>query len=482
MKVDLRKGDSLELLRTLADASVDSCVTDPPYGLSEHTRDEVIECLRCWLAGEPYQPKGKGFMGRSWDAWVPGPELWREVYRVLKPGGHVLAFAGTRSMDLMSMALRLAGFELRDAIGYAHDNGGAPLLAWVYGQGWNKTGYVKDEEGAPQPPFGTGLKPAWEPIILARRPVEGLVVENLRAHGTGALNIDACRIVANDSRYAANCSGDRGHAGTREDGEATSIKAGGGSAHAGGRWPANLIHDGSDAVVALFPANAGAHSGVKGTEPSAASTGAVTNVRARVACDTHGDAGSAARFFYCAKTSTRDRQEGLEHPGPQFKQGATFRDAENLRRKLKTAQCNVCGSKTKAAGQVKSGPSCGHDDFSWVEQDQRAPRGNTHPTVKPTSLMRYLVRLVTPPGGTVLDPFTGSGSTGKGCAYEGFDFIGFELDADDEGHVEIARARIAFARADAAGDELPEPAACRSAPPPEPVPTPPAPQMALFGT
>lgn len=137
--VDLRRGDCLELLRTLPDSSVDSCVTDPPYGLSEHSTDEIVACLAAWIAGQPYTPKGKGFMGRAWDAWVPGPEVWREVLRVLKPGGHVLAFAGTRSMDLMCMAIRLAGFELRDSIGYAHDGGGAPLMAWTYGSGFPKS-------------------------------------------------------------------------------------------------------------------------------------------------------------------------------------------------------------------------------------------------------------------------------------------------------------------------------------------------------
>jgi hypothetical protein len=119
----LHHGDCLDMLRGMADSSVDSVVTDPPYGLSDHKPAEVVECLTAWLAGEPYTPKGKGFMGKGWDAWVPGPEVWRECLRVLKPGGHLLAFAGTRSMDLMCMSVRLAGFELRDSIGHASDGG-----------------------------------------------------------------------------------------------------------------------------------------------------------------------------------------------------------------------------------------------------------------------------------------------------------------------------------------------------------------------
>ena len=129
------QGDCLEVMREMADCSVDAVVTDPPYGLSQHSTAEVQACLLAWCQGKPYAPKGSGFMGKSWDSWVPGPEVWREVLRVLKPGGHALVFAGTRSMDLMCMALRLAGFELRDSIGYAHDGGGAPLLAWCYGSG-----------------------------------------------------------------------------------------------------------------------------------------------------------------------------------------------------------------------------------------------------------------------------------------------------------------------------------------------------------
>lgn len=478
----LNQGDCLATLQGMADSSVDSCVVDPPYGLSDHRPAEVVECLRAWLAGEVYTPKGKGFMGKSWDAWVPGPEVWREVLRVLKPGGHLLAFAGTRSMDLMSMAVRLAGFELRDAIGNAHDGAGAPLAAWVYGSGFPKSlnvskaidkaagaerevigvssvtggrsGSVVDDgkgytEGrsfqnsdavvnyrtaaATDPArqwegWGSQLKPAWEPIIMARKPLAGTIVENVLAHGTGGLNIDACRVETTDDlnggAYAAAgaraVSGSLSASGMNVPGKTTGLAF----VQPAGRFPANVVHDGSDDVLKAFPsapgqqADASSSSGRReaqntygamrrgrGDEASADSenVGAV-GFKMKPGARRH-DAGSAARFFYCAKASPADRHEGLASPGPQFAKGSTLRDAENL----------------AARGERK---------------------GNHHPTVKPTALMRYLVRLVTPPGGTVLDPFMGSGSTGKACALEGLGFIGCEL---DPAYVEIARARIAWA-------------------------------------
>jgi DNA modification methylase len=135
----LHQGDCLDVMRGMDANSVDTVVTDPPYGLSDHNPQAVIDCLRSWLDGDAYHSDKKGFMGKAWDAWVPGPDVWRECLRVLKPGGMMLVFAGTRSMDLMSLAIRLAGFELRDSIGYAHDGGGAPLMAWTYGQGFPKS-------------------------------------------------------------------------------------------------------------------------------------------------------------------------------------------------------------------------------------------------------------------------------------------------------------------------------------------------------
>ena len=382
-------GDCLEILRTLPDSSVDSVVTDPPYGLSREP--DMAEVLRHWLAGDDYVHRGRGFMGKSWDSFVPGPAVWRECLRVLKPGGHLLAFFGTRTQDIGTLAIRLAGFEIRDSI------------AWVYGSGFPKSHNLHGEWQG----WGTALKPALEPITVARKPLEGTVAENVLAHGTGALNIDGCRVGWPDGK--APEIGTSGWGGPAkkltavpgQDGETVERAV----PSSLGRWPANLIHDGSDEVVALFPDNAGAAAPVKGTESSKASVGNVTGERERVPGAFHADTGSAARFFYCAKASRRDRNEGCENMPER---------ALNW------------SSGTKNPGSFQS-------------EGTKKAANNNHPTVKPTALMRYLCRLVTPPGGLVLDPFMGSGSTGKAAMLEGFRFIGCELDPD---YVAIARARI----------------------------------------
>lgn len=369
-------GDCLEIMRDIPDGSIDAIVTDPPYGLSDHRTSDVFSCLSSWLAGQEYLPNKKGFMGRTWDSWVPGPEVWREVFRVLKPGGHVVAFAGSRTHDLMSMALRLAGFECRDTV------------LWVYGSGFPKSLDVSkaidkaagaerevigvDERIARRQPrkgyspvldkqstfngananitapatdaarqwqgWGTALKPAFEPALLFRKPLDGTVAQNVLAHGTGALNIDGCRIGNEERTYSPK--GTSVSAAMIRVPEHRAGKAGD-EVTVHGRFPSNVIHDGSPEVLAVFPGAAG---------------------------------GSAARFFYCAKASKTDR---------------------------------------------------GTD--------------NSHPTVKPTELMRYLVRLVTPLGGTVLDPFMGSGSTGKAAVLEGFHFLGIE---QDPSYFKIATERI----------------------------------------
>jgi DNA modification methylase len=424
--IELLHGDCLERLKELPDCSVDACVTDPPYGLS--------------------------FMGKAWDYDVPTVDVWREVLRVLKPGGHLLAFAGTRTQHRMAVQIEDAGFEIRDMIAWVYGSGfpksldvskaidkqrtedhepvrkicrviraameargiksrhlvdhfdgchprlidhwaardtdsqpslptweqwlrlqevleldaehdaevwrlngrkGQPGDAWadreVLGQGWRvdkKQGAVNYGGGTPTGAYnitapatpeaqqwagwGTALKPALEPITVARKPFKGTVAANVQQHGTGAINVDGCRVGTDG--------------GTKRDGKADqpndsgweNMRGHGVAAINAGRWPANLIHDGSDEPCALLS--------------------------------------DAARFFYCAKASKADRGDG-----------------------------------------------------------------NSHPTVKPTELMRYLCRLVTPPGGVVLDPFMGSGSTGKAAALEGFRFIGIEREAE---YLEIARGRI----------------------------------------
>ena len=319
----LHSGDCLELLATLPDNSVDSIVTDPPYGLS--------------------------FMGKKWDYDVPNVEIWKECLRVLKPGGHLLAFAGTRTQHRMAVRIEDAGFEIRD------------MIAWVYGSGFPKSHNLKDEWQG----WGTALKPALEPITVARKPLVGTVAENVLEHGTGAINVDGCRVEAEprkicnyQSEGSQGCithTGVAGHGG-REYSERVETA---------GRWPANLIHDGSDEVTDLL--------------------------------------NDSARFFYCAKASKKDRDEGLE----------SFSEA-------KTND----GRKVDADNAYQRGATL---------------RKNTHPTVKPTDLMRYLCRLVTPKGGIVLDPFTGSGSTGKAAMLEGFRFIGAEMNPE---YFAIAKARI----------------------------------------
>jgi DNA modification methylase len=441
-RVEIVNGDSLLVLQLLDDNSVDAIVTDPPYGLS--------------------------FMGKKWDYDVPSEELWRQCFRVLKAGGHLLCFAGTRTQHRMAVRIEDAGFEIRD------------MIAWVYGSGFPKsldvskaidknngevgrlhkftewmrtTGlsakqindatdtfmgshYLTDKSQpaiptralwsklrplcgfipawvdelvdrieaerevvgkaawktlneapmvgadcsaenrsfkditAPATPeakqwqgWGTALKPALEPITVARKPLIGTVAENVLQHGTGAINVDGCR-VGTEPPAPRNAPkkiirGGKFHASADSGQEMSHYNP------TQGRWPANFIHDGSEEVTDLL--------------------------------------GSAARFFYCAKASKRDRDEGCE------------------------------GMEERKAGAM-----------SGIETREGKPtnhpmRTNHHPTVKPTDLMRYLCRLVTPPDGLVLDPFMGSGSTGKAAVLEGFSFIGIEREAE---YVAIAQARI----------------------------------------
>ncbi|EDV3611774.1 site-specific DNA-methyltransferase [Salmonella enterica subsp. enterica serovar 4,[5],12:i:-] len=375
----------------LADNSIDAVVTDPPYGLSK--QPDMSEVLRHWLNGDDYIHTGGGFMGKTWDSFVPGPSIWKEVFRVLKPGGHLLAFFGTRTYDLGTLAIRLAGFEIRDQID------------WVYGSGFPKSLGVSKATGDEQwEGWGTALKPAHEPICVARKPLAGTVAENVMQFGTGGMNIDNCRIDSDGSHK-------RKYQPTNNERKIFSKQKGFIPTNAEGRFPANFVHDGSDEVISLFPAKAGAAAPVKGIEQSQASTGNVTGQRERIPGAFHADSGSAARFFYCAKASKSDRDEGV------------------LLAKRTAAEMTDREPDTDGLNSPRAGAGC------------TSGARNNHPTVKPTALMQWLVRLVTPPSGKVLDPFTGSGSTGKACAIEGFDFIGFEMDPH---YCEIAKQRINY--------------------------------------
>ena len=358
MSVRILQGDCREVLRTLVDASVDSIVTDPPYHLTTGKKGGTGEA-----SASDKTPHGRarvttGFMGMTWDGGDVAfqVETWAECLRVLKPGGYLLAFSGTRTYHRMAVAIEDAGFEVRDQIG------------WLYGSGFPKS--HNGEWG------GTALKPAWEPVCMARKPLRGTVEANWRQHGTGALNIDGCRVLM-DGEHRAPITG-KGGLPTRQTTEAPRDAGTVAQPHELGRWPANVIHDGCDEVVSAFPQAQGQQGRARtdGADQGNKIFGALKHITNTP--EPRGDAGSAARFFYCAKADRADRNEG----------GAN----------------------------------------------------NTHPTVKPTDLMRYLCRLVTPAGGVVLDPFMGSGSTLKAAELEGFSAIGIELNPE---YIAIAQRRIA---------------------------------------
>ena len=413
MTVQLINGDMLAALDLMPSYSFHACVTDPPYHLTSIVKRFGAEDAAPALSNGPsgvYARASAGFMGKQWDGGDIAfqASTWAAVRRVLKPGGHLLAFGGTRTWHRMAVAIEDAGFEIRDCV------------MWLYGKGFPKSHAVDQsiekllttgkarrpdrdlgglsrnrfsgseegtliadtggavplttEEALAWQGWGTALKPAWEPIIVARVPLIGTVAANVLAHGCGGLNIDGCRLHAPDAqgspyKVARRTPGARINAGEgwRQDGVVY-------EGHTKpGRWPANVAHDGSDEVedaFAAFGANKGAAAPVRGTEPSAP-IASVFNPTNRVPGAFHGDTGSASRFFYCGKATAADRA------------------------------------------------------------------GSKHPTVKPVSLLRWLVRLVTPPGGHILDPFAGSGTTGAAALAEGFSAT--LIEADPEYQADLAR-------------------------------------------
>jgi len=409
----------------LRDESVDSIVTDPPYEL--------------------------GFMGKKWDSSgvAYSVDVWAEALRVLKPGGHLLAFGGSRTHHRLFCAVEDAGFEIRDTV------------CWLFGSGFPKSldvskaidkaagaerevaGRYASPEGTsgdkghtdfatrrPSPGlpiitapatdssrqwsgWGTALKPAAEYIVMARKPLgESTVATNVLAHGTGAINVDGCRVEGTPRTTHAD-----GNIRTKTNGPTMREGFGIGERPApAARWPANVIHDGSEEVVGMFDEQgkrAGVHGAghQRGNRPgnyqggSPVDFGGIGYGRAGFRV---GDSGSAARFFYCAKASREDREWALE--------GMEEREAQSTR-------WSGDGMPRRQDGTERKMPKA----------------RNHHPTVKPLDLMRYLCRLVTPPGGIVLDPFAGSGSTLRGAFLEGFKPIGIELDAE---YCRIARGRM----------------------------------------
>jgi len=394
--------DCIEGMKLLEDNSVDAIVTDPPYGLS--------------------------FMGKKWDYDIPSIEVWKEALRVLKPGGYLLSFAGTRTQHRMAARIEDAGFEIRD------------MIAWVYGSGFPKSlnigkavdklqGNERDKIGYQRrgnsvntdfmsggnditsgtsewEGWGTALKPALEPITVARKPLsEKTVAENCLKYGTGGINIDDCRVdFQSKEDYDESVNKNRHGDFNSNNGIRVPTKG----IYSGdnrppvnyepqGRFPANLIHDGSEEVTNLFPdtKSQGHWSKTKTT-----GFGEFGNGKSEYFGVGEKDklGGSASRFFYCAKASSSERNNGCDELEEQVlvRQGL--------------------------AGEHKN-----------------PTHKNNHPTVKPLKLMQYLVRLVTRKGGVVLDPFMGSGTTAVACKFEEMNFIGFEREND---YANIAKERV----------------------------------------
>ncbi len=351
----------------LEPSSVHAIVTDSPYEL--------------------------GFMGKGWDksGISYNVEVWREALRVLRPGGYLLAFGGSRTYHRLACAIEDAGFEVRDQI------------MWVYGSGFPKS---KNIGGG----LGTALKPAHEPICVARKPLDGTVAENVAKWGVGAMDIDGCRVRGDKGNGVWGSSNK-----TCQDWRIFNASPEGegyrSAAHDLGRWPANLIHDGGEEVLALFPVAPGQAGPCSDNQRTRANCyGALR--RGGKQYEPRADSGSAARFFYCAKTSRKEREVGLE--GME-------------KRTLST----MSGGEFPADKSGRTHNTTGNPNHHLAH--------NHHPTVKPVALMEYLVRLVSRSGQTVLDPFMGSGTTGIACANVGREFIGIEKEPE---YVEIARRRI----------------------------------------
>lgn len=426
----LLHGDSLHVLKDLEPNSVDSIVTDPPYGLK--------------------------FMGKRWDYDVPTVELWVEVLRVLKPGGHLLSFGGTRTYHRMVVAIEDAGFEIRDQIQWLYGSGfpkshniskgidkkfgaerkkGFRPIAFADSDCWGvpnssgkniktnkdiyndrksmeskpgmiETDYASTDLAKQWDGYGTALKPANEPIVLARKPLsEKTIVDNVLKWGTGGLNIDGCRIETEHKKVRISSGKIYGGNSLLESKtENTSSRDG----DIKGRFPANLILD--EAAAEMLDEQSGECKVTGRPNSKKTKAGSFGGGGNKEINNQYIDKGGASRFFYCAKASKSERNAGLEGMDKSVR------------------------ATTTGATRPNKPARIGADPHKKTEATQ-----NHHPTVKPIKLMQYLIRLITPPNGLVLDPFMGTGTTGLACKSEGFDFIGIELNKE---YLDIAEKRI----------------------------------------
>ena len=414
MNKQLIVGDCLEELDKIEENSIDAIITDPPYELN--------------------------FMNKGWDnAGVSlNKNTWEKCLRVLKPGGYLLAFGGTRTYHRIACAIEDAGFGIRDCIMWLYGSGfpksmdiekainkrdgvefkSKPAKGVGFtnanDDGWHNTLNQLEQIGESSnraknwKGWGTALKPSYEPIIVARKPFKGSLVDNVIEYGVGGLNIDECR-VGDEKRVqfsGRSVSKSTVYNKFKQDNSHYETVT--------GRFPANIIHDGSDEATRDMPKTKGCQG--KGFKKGDYKSSAVNTTFSRGDCVPYNDFGSASRYFYCAKASKKDRDEGLDE--------------------FELVDAGV--------GALRDG-----------NRNNTKPRRNIHPTVKPTALMQYLVRLVCPKGSVILDPFMGSGSTGKAVAYENkernanYSFIGIEQNPE---YVKIAKARIEFADVDNATD------------------------------
>lgn len=395
----LHLGDCRDVLKKLPANSIDAVVTDPPYGLS--------------------------FMGKGWDHGVPGVDFWTEVYRVMKPGAHLIAYGGTRTIHRLTVGIEDAGFEIRDSIYWLYGSGfpkshnvskaidahlgaerevvrtkitqmstaGKGMSNELDERPWltkaRQTGYHEHPGNTPATPeaaqwdgWGTALKPAVEPAVLARKPLSGTVAQNVLQYGTGGINIDGCRI-GTDEQYVTG--GGLQQMNNQVFGKGLGV---GLPQNPLGRWPANILLDEVSAEMMDQQSGISISSGGMGPATINPKYDGMTVgshlIGIRANRGGLGDSGGASRFFYIAKASSTEREIGLQ----------------------------------------------GGDS-----------RANHHPTVKPLQLMQYMIRLITPPGGTVLDPFMGSGSTGAACMLEGMQFVGIDITPE---YIDIAEKRISY--------------------------------------